>query len=402
MNTVTEPGIRQVSARARRRGASPAMKFSMGVLLLALAVVGLGNAMAAIQVETVTPVTGSPVAITHAGDGSGRLFITLQEGRVMIFNGTLLPTPFLDISSLVSCCGERGLLSVAFHPNYATNGFFFVNYTNTLGNTVVARYQVSADPNVAASGSARFILGARQPFANHNGGQLQFGPDGYLYIGLGDGGAGGDPGNRAQNLGLLLGKILRINVDGALPYTIPPDNPFVGNPNARPEIWAYGLRNPWRFSFDRHTGHLFIGDVGQGAFEEVDFQLGNSLGGENYGWRLMEGKHCFNPARNCRNPSLKLPILEYSHTEGCAITGGYRYRGVQFPQLVGTYLFADFCNGQIWGATHAPGTGWTRTLQATTTARISTFGEDEAGEIYFAHRGGAATGAIFRISNYVP
>jgi glucose/arabinose dehydrogenase len=384
-------------------GLSPVMKFSMVVWLLALWVMGWGNALAALQVETVTTVPGSPVAITHAGDGLGRLFITLQEGRIMIFDGGLLPTAFLDISSLVSCCGERGLLSVAFHPNYATNGFFFVNYTNTAGNTVVSRYHAAAGSNVANSGTARVILRVQQPFPNHNGGQLQFGPDGFLYIGLGDGGSAGDPGNRAQILGTLLGKILRINIDVAAPrrYAIPADNPFVGTPGARPEIWAYGLRNPWRFSFDRGTGQLFIGDVGQSSFEEVDFQLANSLGGENYGWRVMEGKHCFDPATGCDRRGLRQPIVEYTHAQGCSITGGYRYRGVQIPQLVGTYLFADFCTGKIWGSRLVPGVGWNRILLRDTAAQISTFGEDEAGEIYYADLG-AGTGTIFHISNFVP
>jgi glucose/arabinose dehydrogenase len=372
----------------------------LAILVLVLLLTGSSEAFAALRTQSIATGLSAPTSITHAGDGSGRLFITLQAGRIVIFNGArILPRPFLDISSLVSCCGERGLLSVAFHPNYSATGFFFVNYTNTQGDTVVARYRVSENPNVANEGSAEIILSVRQPFANHNGGQLQFGPDGFLYIGLGDGGSGGDPANRAQDLGELLGKILRINVNGRLPYTIPADNPFVGRPGARPEIWALGLRNPWRFSFDRQTGQLFIADVGQQRWEEVNLQGSNSRGGENYGWRLMEGKHCFNPSTGCNGGALRLPILEYNHTQGCSVTGGYRYRGARVPRLRGTYLFADFCSGRIWGARAVRGRGWAMSLLRDSNAQISTFGEDERGEVYFADHG---TGTIFRITGFVP
>ncbi len=350
-----------------------------------------------LSLELVATGLNRPVAITHAGDGSGRLFLTLQAGQILIYDGTqVLSTPFLDISALVSCCGERGLLSVAFHPDYEHNGFFYVNYTNTLGDTVIARYTVSADPNVADPNSALILLTIAQPFANHNGGQLQFGPDGYLYIGMGDGGSGGDPQNNAQNPGVLLGKLLRIDVDHGTPYSIPPDNPFVDNPEVRDEIWALGLRNPWRFSFDRLTGDLFIGDVGQNDWEEVDFQPANSAGGENYGWRLMEGNHCFNPPVNCNNGSLILPILEYSHSLGCSITGGYRYRGTRNPQFYGTYFYGDYCAGRIWGATGDENGQWTTTELLDTDFSISTFGEDEAGEIYLAHLA-TNNGAIYRL-----
>lgn len=375
-----------------------------GLLLMAVAVLSAGQALAALQFQPIAIGLDSPIGITHAGDASGRLFITLRGGQIKIFDPTqnpaVLPTPFLDISSLVSCCGERGLLGLAFHPNYATNGFFYVNYTNLAGNTVVARYRVSADPNRAILTSARPILRVTQPFANHNGGQLAFGPDGFLYIGLGDGGFGGDPGNRAQDLGTRLGKILRIDVNGPLRYAIPADNPFVGTPGALPEIWAYGLRNPWRFSFDRKTGDLFIGDVGQASFEEVDFQRASSLGGENYGWRRMEGRHCFDPATGCNDGSLKLPILEYSHAQGrCAIIGGYRYRGTAIPQLAGRYLFGDFCNGRIWGARFVRGVGWRTNLLQATTAQISAFGEDQNGELYFAD---VLSGTVNQITGFVP
>lgn len=339
-----------------------------------------------------------PVSITHAGDT--RLFITEQEGRIVLFDGVrLLPEPFLDITPLVLAGGERGLLSVAFHPRYAENGQFFVNYTDRSGNTVIARYNVSSNPNVADPASAIPILQIQQPFANHNGGQLQFGPDDYLYIGMGDGGSGGDPANRAQNLGDLLGKMLRIDVDGAT-YTLPPSNPFLTRMGARGEIWAYGLRNPWRFSFDRASGDLWISDVGQGSWEEVNFQPATSFGGENYGWRRMEGLHCFNPSTNCDTGALVLPVIEYGHTGGaCSVTGGYVYRGARFPGLQGMYLYADFCSGVISGARRQPdGTVSTRTLRSAGFL-ISTFGEDVNGEIYVA---GYNTGALYRLTDIAP
>ena len=344
-----------------------------------------------IALELVVSDIGDPVAITHAGDGSGRLFITLQPGQIIIYDGTqVLPAPFLDIRSIVSCCGERGLLSVAFHPDYENNGFFYVNYTDNLGDTVIARYTVSGDPNLADLSSALVLLNISQPFGNHNGGQLQFGPDGYLYIGMGDGGSGGDPGNRAQDLNDLLGKMLRINVDGAEPYEIPATNPFVGNPQARDEIWALGLRNPWRFSFDRLTGDLFIGDVGQSSWEEVDFQAASSAGEENYGWRLMEGSSCFNPPNNCNDGTLILPVAEYDHALGnCSITGGYGYRGARYPELAGIYFYGDYCSGRIWGFT----TEASELLD--TSLSITSFGEDEEGELYVADID--PNGAIYRI-----
>lgn len=356
-----------------------------------------GTSWAAPQIDLQPVASGlaNPVAITHAGDGFGRLFITLQAGQIVIYDGTrILPAPFLDLSPLVSSGGERGLLSVAFHPDYESNGFFYVNYTNTGGNTVIARYSVSQDPNAADPSSAAILLTVTQPFANHNGGQLQFGRDGYLYIGMGDGGSGGDPDNNAQNLGTLLGKMLRIDVDSAFPYAIPRTNPFVGMAGALPEIWALGLRNPWRFSFDRSTRDLFIADVGQNSWEEVDFQPAGSQGGENYGWRLMEGNHCFNPSSNCNRGGLILPILEYDHSAGCSITGGYRYRGTQNPELTGIYFYGDLCTGRIWGASEQGGGLWTTAELLDTSLSISTFGEDEAGEIYVADY---SQGAIYRI-----
>lgn len=350
-----------------------------------------------IKAEPVVTGLSSPVDITHAGDGSGRLFITLQGGRVVIFDGVqILSPPFLDINSLVSSGGERGLLGAAFHPNYVGNGFFYVSYTDTAGDSVIARYSISLDPNRADPTSGVILLTIPQPFGNHNGGQLHFGPDGYLYIGIGDGGSGGDPQNNGQDLGTLLGKILRIDVDSGFPFTVPPDNPFVGVVGAREEIWSFGLRNPWRFSFDRLTGDMFIGDVGQNSWEEVDFQPANSTGGENYGWRLMEGNSCFNPAINCNNGTLTLPILVYDHSVGCSVTGGYLYRGSKNPNLNGLYLYGDFCSGLIWGAQEDGLGGWNTTVLLDTNFSISTFGEDESGEIYFAHLS-ATDGTIYQV-----
>ena len=368
------------------------------IWLLELSFPAVSWAAPEIEAKIIIAGLANPVAITHAGDSSGRLFITLQGGQIIIYEGTqVLPTPFLDITSLVSAGGERGLLSTAFHPDYASNGFLYLNYTDMNGDTVVARYSVSADPSAADPNSASILLTITQPFGNHNGGQLHFGPDGYLYIGMGDGGSGGDPQNNAQNLSTLLGKILRIDVDSGVPFTIPPDNPFLGNPGALGEIWALGLRNPWRFSFDRLTGDLFIADVGQSSWEEVNFQPVISPGGENYGWRLMEGNHCFNPSTNCSNGALTLPILEYDHSIGCSITGGYRYRGTQNAPLEGIYFYGDFCTGRIWGASEDGSGGWATTELLDTGFLISAFGEDQAGEIYFAHRS-SSDGAIYQIA----
>ena len=359
---------------------------------------GRAEAQLTLGFEAVASGLHSPVGVTHAGDGSRRLFILEQAGRILIHDGSrVLPSAFLDVSALVSCCGERGLLGLAFHPDYVTNGLFYVDYTNTAGDTVIARYHVSADANVADPSSAQILLTIPQPFANHNGGQLAFGPDGFLYIGMGDGGGVGDPGNRAQNLGELLGKILRIDVNGAAPYVIPATNPFRSTPGARPEIWAYGLRNPWRFSFDRQFGDLFIADVGQDKWEEVDFQPATSAGGENYGWRLMEGTHCYNPSSGCNDGTLTLPILEYGHLpDNCSITGGYRYRGGRFPQLFGRYFYGDYCSGRIWNGIQS-GQTWSSTQLIDTALRITSFGEDEGGELYVVHHGFGSDGTLQRI-----
>ncbi len=325
-------------------------------------------------------------SITHAGDGSGRLFITEQVGRILILDGeALMETPFLDIRNRVRAGGERGLLSVAFHPSYSSNGYLFVNYTDLNDDTVVSRFSVTSDPNIADKDSETIFFEAVQPRRNHNGGQIQFGPDGYLYVGMGDGGGAGDPFEAGQDLSTVLGKMLRIDVDNEGPATAPDSNPFVMTEGAKPEIWAYGLRNPWRFSFDRLTGDMFIADVGQNRMEEVSFQSADSTGGENYGWRLMEGSLCFRPTTDCNDGSLVLPILEYVNPGGnCSgsVTGGYRYRGARFPQLTGIYFFADYCTGDFYGAVEDNGS-WTKLGPRETAFNIRTFGEDEGGEIYF-------------------
>jgi glucose/arabinose dehydrogenase len=363
---------------------------------------------------TLTPLPGSvssPMMVTSAHDGSNRLFVVEQAGTIRIYkNGALLATPFLDIHTLVQCCGEQGMLSVAFHPDYASNGYFYVYYINKIaspGDITIARYSVSAgNADVADPASAQILVVVPHPTnSNHNGGQLFFGPtDGYLYAGTGDGGAGGDPPNNAQNLQVLLGKILRLDVNGSgtvpcgqstpMPYAIPPTNPFAGATAGCDEIWAYGMRNPWRYSFDRVTSDLLIGDVGQDLYEEVDFQPASSAGGENYGWRMMEGFHCYNPGSNCNDGSLTLPILEHAHSAGwCAIIGGYRYRGTAIPGLLGTYVYSDNCLGDLYGATEAGDGSWTTALLKASAFSVSGFGEDEAGEMYFTD----LNGKVYRI-----
>jgi glucose/arabinose dehydrogenase len=344
----------------------------------------------------------SPVGITHAADGSGRIFVVEQGGRIRIIkSGVLQSTPFLDISTRISSGGERGLLGLAFAPDYARRGYFYVNYTNPAGNTVISRFRRSAsNADAADPASEQVIITIAQPFANHNGGQLAFGRDGYLYVGMGDGGDGGDPGNRAQNPAELLGKILRIDVETGRPYTytVPASNPFATRAGFRGEIWALGVRNPWRFSFDRLTADLYIADVGQGLFEEIDFQPVPSLGGENYGWRIMEATHCFNP-NPCDQTGLTLPIIEYDHSAGnCSVTGGYVYRAAMFPRMQGLYFYGDFCSGRIWGL-QRQNQAWVNTLLLDTSIQISAFGEDEPGNVYVASY---ATGQIFQLVDNGP
>jgi glucose/arabinose dehydrogenase len=333
-----------------------------------------------------------PEGLVNAGDGSGRLFIIEQGGLVRILkDGNLLPTPFLDLTHKVICCGERGLLGLAFHPKYAENGYFYVDYTEKVNNqlyTVISRYSVSEnDPNQADSGSEMRLLHIEQTFQNHNGGELQFGPEGYLYIGMGDGGSAGDPLGNGQSLQTLLGKILRIDVDSSEPYAVPPDNPFV-NGGGMWEIWFYGLRNPWRFSFDKLTGDLYIGDVGQDAWEEIDFLPLGTPGGGNLGWNFYEGTH---PYRG--SPPLGaifvVPVAEYGHDLGDSVTGGYVYRGKNLPAWQGVYLYGDYSSGRVWGLLHLPDGAWQNALMFETGTNISSFGVDENGEIYLVDYSGS-------------
>jgi glucose/arabinose dehydrogenase len=313
-------------------------------------------------------------------DGSGRLFVVEKRGRIYIIeNGQMLEEPFLNIEPRVDdSANERGLLGLAFHPNYAQNGYFFVNYTGQGGDTFISRFQVSGDPNKANPASEQNLLRINQPFSNHNGGTLQFGPDGYLYAGLGDGGAGGDPFGNAQNLDTLLGKILRLDVNAAEPYAIPPDNPF-GD-----EIWAYGLRNPWRMAFDPLTGDLYIADVGQNVWEEINYVPAGARGGLNFGWNYREGAH---PFKGEAPAGLTEPVAEYNHAEGgCSVTGGYVYRGAM-PEWNGIYLYGDYCTGLIWGLMQRDG-AWQAQVLFDTDFNITSFGQDEKGEIYLVADGG--------------
>ncbi len=351
--------------------------------------------LGAVTLTTVASGLSSPVFVTNAGDGSGRLFIVEQTGKIRVVkNGVLLPTPFLDISASISKGGERGLLGLAFHPSYATNGKFYIDFTRANGDTAINEYRVSSgNPDVSDQSTGRRILTIAQPYSNHNGGMLAFGSDKYLYIGMGDGGSGGDPGNRAQNLDSLLGKILRIDVNGVSGgrnYRIPSSNPYVGKAG-RDEVWARGLRNPWRFSFDRNAGTLWIGDVGQGRYEEIDRSTKTrGFGrGANFGWRVMEGKHCYAPSSGCPRTAKTLPIAEYTHAAGaCAVTGGYAYHGTASPKLLTRYVFGDFCNGRIYTLPTSAGATPTIKLLIDTALHISSFGEDEAGEIYVVDLGG--------------
>jgi len=363
-------------------------------LLTAAAVTSTLVSVASAQDARLTRVASGferPVVITHAGDGSGRLFIAEQGGRVRVLpRGGGDARTFLDMSALTRAGGERGLLGLAFDPKFKQNGRLYVYYTDTRGDSVIARYTASGDQ--ADANSATVLLRFEQPYGNHNGGQLAFGPDGMLYLGSGDGGSGGDPQNNGQRLDTLLGKILRIDVRGDK-YTVPKDNPFVNRSGARPEIWAYGLRNPWRFSFDRRTGDVFIADVGQNKYEEVNFQPRGSKGGENYGWRVKEADACFDPPTGCSAKGLTDPILQYGRNEGVSITGGYVYRGKAVPALVGKYLYADFGTGTVWAATRAANGRWSARVLLNTDYSVSTFGEDENGELYLADYG---SGSIYR------
>ncbi|TAK36844.1 MAG: T9SS type A sorting domain-containing protein [Saprospiraceae bacterium] len=339
-----------------------------------------------------------PVDIANCGDD--RLFILEQHnGRIFILdkNGVRLNTPFLQLPG-VGQANEQGLLGLAFHPDYLTNGYFFINYSLPNGNSRISRFSVSANPNIAEPASEMVLLEVDQPYSNHNGGCLKFGPDGYLYAGFGDGGSGGDPQANGQNRSTLLGKILRLDVDNGSPYAIPPGNPFVNEPDALGEIWAFGNRNPWRFSFDRATGDLWIGDVGQDSWEEIDFQPAGSTGGQNYGWRCYEGNHPFNT--NGCNPmnTMTFPVAEYQNTNGigCSVTGGFVYRGLHFPQLYGHYLFTDYCTGILWSLTPDGQGGWVnQQLNNLLDLQFASFGENKNGELFVT---GHANGNIYRIT----
>ena len=347
-----------------------------------------------INLQTVASGFSSPVAIVNAGDT--RLFVVQRGGAIRILNanGTINATNFLMLSSIISSGGERGLLGLAFHPNYATNGYFYVNYTRIGdGATVIARYSVSStNPDVADASSALVLLTISQPFSNHNGGSLAFGPDGYLYIGMGDGGSANDPNNSGQNINTLLGKMLRIDVNSGTPYGIPPTNPYAGAIPGSDEIWAVGMRNPWKFSFDSQTGDLWIADVGQNAIEEIN-KAPSTAAGLNYGWRCYEGNSPFNTTGCSIITNYTFPVTDYTHAAsgGCSITGGYVYRGATYPNLQGKYLFSDYCNNKIG---YIANTGGAITWSNAFSGNISTFGQDVTGELYVA---GLSNGIISKI-----
>jgi glucose/arabinose dehydrogenase len=391
------------------RPTRPGRRIAAAVAVL-VAISALASGMAptpsraAISLGLVTVRSGlsHPVALTNASDGTGRLFVVEQAGRVRIItkSGSLLSTPFLDIRGRVSCCGERGLLGLAFHPAYATNGRFYVAYTDADGALVVGEYRkTSTNANRASTTERRIIRIPHPGYSNHNGGQIAFGPDGYLYIGTGDGGGGGDPGENAQDRRSLQGKILRIapNVTSSSPaYRVPSTNPWAKSTTIRHEIWAYGVRNPWRFSFDRSTGSLWIADVGQGKYEEVNRALHSAGGGRgaNYGWDQYEAYTCYEGP--CSSTGKTFPLAAYIHgTNGCAVAGGYVYRGSRYPVLAGKYVFGDYCSGRIWYVTAGGSSRQKPVLLRDTSLAISAFGEGEAGDLYVLDYSG---GRVLRIT----
>ena len=357
------------------------------------------TATAGVRLVRVRGGLGDALYVTHAPGQANRLFIVQQSGRILIQDrGRMLSTPFLDISSSISSGGERGLLGLAFHPGYAANGRFYVNFTDTSGDTRVVEYTRSG-ANRANPGSARTLLSIDQPYENHNGGHLAFGPDGKLYVATGDGGSGGDPENRGQDTGTLLGKLLRIDVDGrtgGLPYAIPSDNPFASG-GGRPEIYSYGLRNPWRFSFDRQRGDLWIGDVGQGDIEEIDYRARGRGRGVNFGWAAFEGRSSFKGSGAVRGSAPVGPVAQYTHSAGCSVTGGYVYRGKRARGLIGRYVYADFCSGRVWSMRAGPKPGAVREETGRLGVRLSnvtSFGEGLAGDVYVL-----ANGSLYRFVN---
>lgn len=384
----------------------PSREHAVSVLLLVFLCCAARGAAAfdpgAVRLSFQPVITGAltqPLLVTHAGDQ--RLFIVERGGLIRIVrNGALLPTPFLNLVGSVAVGNEQGLLGLAFHPNYAANGRLYVSYTSLSGTSVVSEYQRSATNPDRATGPGRIVLWINQPYQNHNGGHIAFGPDGYLYVGMGDGGSAGDPDERAQNRWSQLGKMLRIDVDGTSPgrnHRIPPDNPYAGG-GGEASVWALGLRNPWRWSFDRSTGDLWIGDVGQGEREEIDRALRGAAPagrGLNFGWPRMEGLSCYRPRPGCNRSGLTMPVTQYVHQHeglsiGCSVTGGYVYRGAAQPILSGGYIFGDFCSGKVWAIAADAVAPATRALVAQTGYMISSFGEDAAGELYVAdYRGGS-------------
>ena len=346
-----------------------------------------------LRLEIVARGLSDPLYLT-APAGDARLFIVEQAGRIRIVkDGRLLPTPLLDLRDSVGAGGERGLLGLAFHPAYARNGRFYVDYTDKHGDTRIKRFAVSGDPDRADPASGTQLLFIAQPYANHNGGLVMFGPDGMLYVGMGDGGSGGDPHGNGQKRSTLLGKLLRLDVDGGDPYAIPADNPFLGAAGARPEIWATGLRNPWRFAFDRVTGLVYVADVGQNLWEELDI-VPAARAGLNYGWNVMEGAHCY-AGTGCDTTGLVVPALEYDHSYGCSIIGGFVYRGRASPALAGQYFFSDYCQGWLRSITYQNGRITARTLwNVPRLGQVLSFGEDGAGELYVL----SDNGNVYRIA----
>lgn len=347
-----------------------------------------------LKLDQVATGLSGPVYVTSPA-GDPRLFIVEQPGRIRIVqNGQLLPTPFLDIVSRVGSGGERGMLSVAFHPQYPVNGFFYVYFTAPDGQIRIERFTVSGNANVANPSSAKLILGVPHPRGNHNGGLALFGPDGMLYLGLGDGGGGGDPDKNGQNPNTLLGALLRIDVNSGDPYGIPAGNPFAGQAGARPEIWAIGLRNPWRFAFDREGGNLYIADVGQGELEEVNV-VPSARAGVNYGWNVMEGSSCYN-ASTCNRQGLELPVLEYRHLgNACSVTGGFVYRGTAIPEIAGHYFYGDYCAGFVKSFKYQNGAATEeKTWELGNIGNVTSFGQDAAGELYIT----SGNGTVYRIA----
>lgn len=359
-----------------------------------LTLIGLSGLASSQTIGLTSFATGfsSPIEITHPV-GDARLFVVQKGGSIKILNpdGTVNPTNFLTLpSGTVSNGSEQGLLGLAFHPNYATNGYFFLNYTNTAGNTVIARYSVTANPNLADATSGTILLTINQPYANHNGGTIRFGADGYLYIGMGDGGSAGDPGNRAQNISENLGKMLRIDVDGPAPYGIPPTNPYVGVAG-NDEIWAIGLRNPWKFSFDMLNNDLWIADVGQDAYEEVNYNPAPVAPGLNFGWKCYEANNVYTNGCAVSGTNYTFPVAQYSHSSGCSITGGYVYRGSTYPNFYGKYFMADYCFNKIGMISVGSSTiTWSNAFSG----NFTTFGQDLNGEIYVA---GINNGIVYKL-----